>query len=100
MAPPDPSPLYGWFSDSFPLREHFVLGEDVVAERDLVEQVRLGQLLVLAEPAQEKEQLALEGRPGLVLVEVAQEGVVDLFLDGLRVEPLGLRRLLKSSPYI
>ena len=59
--------------------ENLVLRKDVIAEGRLPEKVPLGQLLLLAEAVQEEEELALESRAGPVLVEVVQEGVLDVF---------------------
>ena len=48
----------------------------------------LDQLLLLPKAVQEEKQLALEGGPGAVLVEIVQERVLDLFENPARVEAL------------
>jgi hypothetical protein len=67
--------------------EDLVLREDVVAQGDLVEQVRLGELPLLPVPVQEEEELGLERGSRLLLVEIAEEGILDVFHDLDGVEP-------------
>src|SRR5262249_19162700 len=68
--------------------EDLVLGEDVIADERLLEQPPLRQLLLLAEAAQQEEELALERGARAVLVEIVQEGVLDLLVDAGGLEPL------------
>src|SRR5690242_14185180 len=53
-----------------------VLGEEIVADRHLREEVLLEQLLLLPEAAEQEEELRLEGELVAVLVEAGEEGVL------------------------
>src|SRR5205085_11247458 len=75
-----------------------VLGEEVVADRHLVEEILLEQLLLLPEAAEQEEELGLEGELVAVLVEAGEEGVLlDDLEDAAPAEALrqraGERRL-------
>ncbi len=72
--------------------EDAVLGEEVVAEGHLREEVLLHQLLLLLEPREEEEDLGLEGVGVPVRVEVGEEGVVlDHLVDHAPAETFGQR---------
>src|SRR5207302_8294805 len=65
-----------------------VLGEQVIADRDLREQVLLEQFLLLSEPGEEEEELRLEGELVAVLVEAGEERVLlDDLEHGAGAEP-------------
>jgi hypothetical protein len=72
------------------LGENLVLGEEVIDDHAVIEQVLLCQLVLLAIAAEEKEQLGLKGRGVRVFIEALQEGIVfDVLDDGAGAELLG-----------
>ena len=84
------------------LGEDVVLGEEVVGDQALAEELLLRQLLLLAVAGQQEEQLRLEGvLVGLVVEPAQKRVVVDLLEDGaglqLLGEQAGQRRLADSD---
>ncbi len=79
------------------IREDLVLVEQVVADRDLAEQIRLAERGLLTMSIQQIEELGLKRRARTIGVEVGEERIV-VFLEHERrveprAEPLGQRRL-------
>src|SRR5438132_1561515 len=64
--------------------EDAVLGEEVVGDDALREELELAELTLLAIALEEEEELSLEGMPARVLVESPEEGIL---LDLLEEEP-------------
>ena len=70
-------------------REDLVLGEVVIRHDEVREEVDLGDLTLLLVAGKEKEELRLESRARLLLVELGKEGVVHVLQDLGAVEPFG-----------
>jgi len=64
-----------------------VLGKEIIADGDLIEQVVLGELLLLGVPVHKEEYLGLEPEPGGILVEIREERILlGAFEDDARVQ--------------
>ncbi len=63
------------------LREQAVLGEQVVADADRREQIRLPKLFDLARPRKQEEHLGRQGRRPPLPVETLQERILECFLE-------------------
>src|SRR4030095_1583024 len=71
-------------------RENFILGENIVGDHPLLEELLLGQFLLLTVAGEEKKDLGLKGVLGAVFVEVGKEGVaVNILQDHPVIEFLG-----------
>ena len=69
------------------LREDLVLVEEVVADRELAEQIRLTHRLLLAVAIEEIEELSLERRARPFRVEVREERIFGILEQDGRFEP-------------
>ena len=69
------------------IREDLVLVEEVVADRDLAEEIGLTQRDLLAMAVEQIEELRLQRGAGTVGVEIGEKRILGFFEDDRRVEP-------------